>query len=649
MRTPLFLAAILTAAATVAQASPGPVPVPPTAPVEAPRDITFPGVISLNVDASDLDHRVVRVREAIPVAGRREITLLYPEWLPGTHAPEGPIDRLAGLVITVGGQPLSWRRDVANPFAFHVTIPAGTTRLDVAFQYLSPVADKVGPTEITSTIEILEWNALVLYPAGYFTRDIPVEASLTLPEGFAFASALDAEPGPAAGPVTRFKRAPLETVVDSPVYAGKYVARFDLDPGGPAPVRLNVFADKASELEIKPEQLAASRALVQQAYKLYGSHHYDHYDFLLSVSDLTEEQGLEHHRSSEDGVGAGYFADYDKAVSERTLLPHEYTHSWNGKFRRPADLWTPTYNVRMRDSLLWVYEGQTQYWGEVLSARSGLRTPAEERESLALIAAYYDTLPGRAWRPLQDTTNDEIINPRRPLSWSSWQRFEDYYDEGALIWLDADTLIRERSGGKRSMDDVAHAFFSVNDGSYTPVTYTFADLVAALNAVEPYDWAGFLRARLDGVGKGAPLDGLARAGYRLVYSDKPNLIQVSAESRAKPGSDSEGAKSFVYSLGFAVNGKGDLGEVRWESPAFKAGLTTGMRVIAVNGLPYDADTLIDALKAAETTTAPLELIVKTADRFKVVRIDYHGGLRYPHLEPIPGRPDLLEKILAPRS
>lgn len=642
MKLPLMLVAATALGAAPALASEGPTALAPTPPISAPQDVPYPGVIDLKVDATDTDRHIVKVRETIPISvGGGDVVLLYPEWLPGTHAPEGPIDRFAGLKVSAGHTMLTWRRDVANAYAFHVETPAGLSALDVEFQYLSPVSEKVGVNEISSTIATLEWIELVLYPAGYYTRDIVVDASLTLPQGWDFATAL--EPGPEShGSDIHFARTPLETLADSPVYAGKYAAHYDLDPGGPTRVRLNVFADKASELQVSPEALAAHRALVQQAYKLYGSHHYSHYDFLFSISDLTQHQGLEHHQSSEDGVGVGYFAKYEDAAADRSLFPHEYTHSWNGKFRRPADLWTPNYNVRMRDSLLWVYEGQTEYWGEVLSARSGLRNLEQERDSLALTAAVYDNVPGRAWRSMQDTTNDEIINPRRPLSWISYQRFEDYYDEGLLIWLDADTLIRERSHGARSLDDFAKAFFGIENGSYTPVTYTFDQLVSSLNAVEPYDWAKFLHERVDAVGTGAPLDGLKRGGFRLVYDDQANLLLKSEEGLGK-------FKDFTFSIGVTVNKDGTLTGVLWDSPAFKAGLTVGMTLMAVNGAPYSDDDLIDAVRASAASPAPIELIVKTQDRFRVVHLDYHGGLRYPHLQRIEGAPDRLDAILAARK
>jgi predicted metalloprotease with PDZ domain len=404
---------------------------------------------------------------------------------------------------------------------------------------------------------------------------------------------------------------------------------------------MDIVADRPEELEITPEQLDAHRALIRQAARLYGSHHYNHYDFLLSLSDEMSGIGLEHHRSSEDGTLGGYFTDWDKTASARSLLPHEYTHSWNGKFRRPQDLWTPNYDVPMRDSLLWVYEGQTQYWGEVLSARSGLVSKKDELDSWAQIAATYDHRVGRAWKALQDTTNDPITASRRPEPWRSWQRSEDYYSEGALVWLDADTLIRELSHGKKSLDDFARSFFGVDDGAWGEKTYTFEDVVAALNAVQPYDWASFLRTRLDGHGPGAPLDGLKRGGYRLVYTAEESAYARTANARRK-------ITDFTYSVGFMVGPDGKLADVQWDGPAFKAGLTAGTQLVAVNGRAYDADVLKDAIKAAQGSGPTVELIVRSGDIYRTVKIDWHEGLKYPHLERIGAGPASFDEILAPK-
>jgi len=621
--------------------SPGPSAIASIVPIAEPRDRAYPGEIHLDVDATDVARRIIHVRETLSGVGP-ETVLLYPKWLPGTHAPEGPIDRFAGLTITSNGTPVTWMRDPVDVYAFRVHVPRGVATLDLQFEYLSPPNRAVGALEISPNVLMIEWNDVVLYPAGYFSRRIPVQASLTLPAGWQFGTAL--EPEGSSGARTTFKQVGLNTLVDSPVYAGRYASRFDLDPDGPAPVHLDLFADRPEFLAVKPEQLQAYRQLVQQAYKLFASHHYDHYDFLYSLSDQVQQQGLEHHQSSEDGSDPDSFTEWDRNASDRDLLPHEYTHSWNGKFRRPADLWTPNFNVPMQDSLLWVYEGQTEYWGKVLAARSGLRTRQQALDELAEIAAYDQITPGHEWRPLEDTTNDEIINPRRPIPWRSWQRFEDYYDEGALIWLDADTLIRERSHGRRSLDDFARAFFGIDNGSFVTVTYTFEDVVRALNSVQPYDWASFLRERLNAIGRPAPLDGLHRGGYRLVFTDTPGDYIRTAEEHSH-------RINLFYSIGLQIrdpDGTGNIVDVLWGSPAYAAKLTAGGQILAVNGTAYSTEVLKDAIRSARTSATPIELIVKTGDTFTVAHIDYHGGLRYPHLERDTSEPPRLDEILAPR-
>ena len=627
-----------------ASASPGPNPtsIAPTTvlAIAPPQDRAYPGEIRIAVDASDIDRRIVRVHEILTGVGP-DTVLLYPKWLPGTHAPEGPVDRFAGLRISANGAPLAWKRDPLDVYAFRVHPPAGTKSIDIDFEYLSPTSSKVADMEISRDVLFVEWNSLILYPAGYFARQIPVQASLTLPPDWKFGSALEVQS--ASGAQTTFKRLNLETLIDSPVYAGRYASRLDLDPGSAVPVHLDLFADRLELLAVKPEQLQAYRNLVQQAYKLYGSHHYAHYDFLYSLSDQIHQQGLEHHQSSENGSEPDSFTEWDKNASDRDLLAHEFTHSWNGKFRRPADLWTPNYNVPMQDSLLWVYEGQTQYWGEVLAARSGLWTKQQALDALAQTAAYYEQQAGRRWRALQDTTNDEIINPRRPMSWRDWQRYEDYYDEGRLIWLEVDTLIRERSQGKRSLDDFARAFFGIDDGSLVTVAYSFADVVKALNAVEPYDWSAFLRERLDAVARPAPLEGLRRGGYKLVYTDTPGELEKASDLERK-------RVSLRYSIGIVIDDKdGTVLQVAWDSAAFKAKLTESAQILAVNGAAYGAEVLKDAIRSAKGTALPIELIVKTGDRYRVVAIDYHDGLRYPHLERDAAVPARLDEILAAKK
>ncbi|HEY1629756.1 MAG TPA: PDZ domain-containing protein [Rhizomicrobium sp.] len=622
--------------ASAAMAASGPQPLAMPAGIPAPRDVPYPGTVKLAVDATDIVRGVFRVHETIPLAYTGDVVLLLPKWLPGNHGPSGQIDKIAGLTVHAGAAKLAWVRDVVDVYAFHVAVPNGVKSIDVDFEYLSPVDKSEGRIVMTGEMLNLQWDSTALYPAGYFSRDILFAPSVKLPPGWKFATALDRQ---GAG----FKPVPFNTLVDSPLFAGKYYAQIDLDPGAKTPVHLDMFADQPDELTMNATQLQAHRNLVQQAYKAFGSHHYDHYDFLFAMTDRMGGIGLEHHRSSEDGTVPNYFKEWDKRATSRSLLSHEFTHSWNGKFRRPADLWTPNFNVPMRDSLLWVYEGQTQFWGDVLAARSGLWSKQQGLDALAFDAASFaDARPGRIWRSVADTTTDPISTMRRPIPWRSWQRSEDYYGEGELIWLDADTLIREKTGGKKSLDDFAHGFFGIDDGSYVTATYTFDDVVRALNAVAPYDWAGFLHARVDGLVP-SPLDGIKRGGYHLVYTDVESDFVKGNEKNRK-------MTDFLYSLGMNVdNDGGAVGEVLWDGPAFKAGVTVGAKIIAVNGVAYESERLKDAVKAAKTDKTPIQLLLKRGDIFRTVAVDYHGGLRYPHLERAPNTPALLDDVLAARK
>ena len=548
-------------------------------------------------------------------------------------------------MITAGGAHVAWVRDPVDVYAFHVPVPKGATTIDLDFQYLSPVAPAEGRVVMTPSMLSLQWNNILLYPAGYFTRGIQVDPTITLPAGWTPFSGLDI--ASTAGAVVHYKPVSLNTLVDNPVLAGRYTRRENLSPagnvpGGAAPVHLDIAGDTPDDIALTPAQIGVHRNLAMQAQRLFGSHHYDHYDFLLSVSDGLGDIGLEHHRSSENGVSADAFIDWDKNVSERDLLAHEYTHSWNGKFRRPADLWQPNFNTPEGDTLLWVYEGQTQYWGKVLAARSGLWSKQNALDQFALIAGMYSNGVGRSWRDLEDTTNDPIIAQRRPIPWRSWQRSEDYYDEGALVWLDIDTELRELSHGSKSLDDFARIFFGMNDGSYVTKTYVLADIVTALNAVAPFNWAGFLDTRLNATGSQAPLDGISRGGYRLVYTETESPFQKSIEQVRK-------MIDLSFSLGLALGKGGVTKGVIWGSPAFKAGIVAGTEIIAVNGTAEDNDALKRVITDAKAGQTPIELLLKAGDQYRTVRVDYHGGLRYPHLERTGAAPASLDEILAPRK
>lgn len=599
----------------------------------------YPGTIQLSVDATDLSRRIYQVRERLPVQPG-PLKLWYPQWIPGNHAPTGPINQFAGLRISGNGQRIEWRRDPLDMYAFHLDVPAGVSELEIEFQSLSPTASDQGRVAMTDTLMSVQWSRLLLYPAGYDARRIRFQPQLRLPTGWKFGSAL--QPAGSEGDTHRFQPLALVDLVDSPVYAGRYFKRFDLDPGAKIPVHLNVVADAPELLEAKPSILAAHSALVTQADRVFGARPFAHYDFLLAVSDQFSDIGLEHRQSSENGTFPGYLTG-DAPFNDNYLLPHEYSHSWNGKFMRPATLWTPHYNTPMQNDLLWVYEGQTEFWAWVLATRAGLYTPEQAREVLAANAATFDHMAGRDWRNLQDTVYQGIVDFNdAPQAWANWQRGYDFYDEGTLVWLDVDSKLRELSGGKRSMDDVARGFFGGGGKDLDTRTYGAEDVIAALQRVQAHDWPGFLRARIDGHGPGAPLDGLARGGWKLVYNETPNVAISDVEN-------DQGVDDFSYSLGLRIAREaGKLDEVSWSSPAYRAGLAKDMQVVAVGGTAYSAERLKRAITAAKTDGQPLELLVRQGELFRTVRIDYRDGLRYPHLERIAGTQERLMQLLSPK-
>jgi predicted metalloprotease with PDZ domain len=589
--------------------------------IPAAADTPWPGTITLDVDATNVAQGLFTVRETIPVTSG-PLVLLYPEWKPGNHAPAGQIKNVAGLTITANGKPLLWSRDTVDMYAFHVDVPKGVKTIEARFQYLSPV-EAGGDYRVVAapTLLNLQWESVSLYPAGHYVRDIQVKASATYPAGWTAFSALR---GVKTGNRIAYDQARYDILVDSPVYAGLNAKQIALDPA----VSLDIVADTPEELAITPAQIATQKALVVQADRLFGARHFDHYDFLLAASDVQSGDGLEHHRSSENSADGVFFTEWGANVANRYVTAHEFTHSWNGKFRRPADLWTPDYRTPMQDSGLWVYEGQTQFWGDVLAARAGVWSKQEYLDTLANVAAGYTAgTPGMDWRPLQDTTNDPILTGHGDTSaWGSWSRGYDYYRNSELIWLEADQTIRELSHGAKGLDDFAALFFGVEPDQWDhEVTYRFDDVVAALNQVQPYDWASFLRQRLDGTSPTTTLAGIEKAGYKLVFTDEPSATTKEAGPKLK-------GTNLTYSLGLNVNAKGMITSVLWNGPAFKAGLKPNDMIVGINGLVWDAPRLRAAVTAAKTGTAPIALLIQDHDRFSTVPVDYHGGLRYPHLE-----------------
>ena len=605
-------------------------------------DVAYPGTIALDIDASDTVTGAYRVTETIPVAaGTTRLTLLFPEWLPGNHGPRGTLAELTDVRFFANGQPLTWTRDPVEVFAFHVDVPAGAGEIVAKFVHTSPLREAEGRITMTREMLNLQWEKMSLYPAGHYVRQIQVKPTVSFPQGWTVFTALDGK-APAAGATgnrVTWDVTDYETLVDSPIFAGLYAKRIDLGQA----VWMDVVADKPELLAIKPENLQTYRNLVSEAVLAFGSKHFDHYDFLLALTDRMGGIGLEHHRSSENQMEPKTWTEWAAGDWDRNVISHEFSHSWDGKFRRPAKLWTPDYRQPMQDNLLWVYEGQTQFWGYVLAARSGVQSKDMVLGMMANNAGSFTQYPGREWRSVEDTTHDPVFAARKPKPFSSLARNEEYYTEGALVWLEADQIIREGTGGKKGLDDFARAFFGVRDGDWGTVPYEFEDVVVALNGVYPYDWAGFLKTRIQTPGQPAPLNGIDKAGYKLVWKAEPNPYDKARMADGK-------YVSLNHSLGIAIDKDGKITGSRWDGPGFRAGLVTGMQIVAVNGAAYDADTIKAAIAAAKGGTKPIDLLVKRDDRYVTIPVSYFEGLRWPWLERAePGKsPAGLDKLLAPR-
>jgi len=624
---------LLSLSSGAAHASAGPQPLPAAPAIAAPRDIAFRGAMQLHVDASDINHKILRVRETIPVQQAGTMVLLYPQWETASHAATLEVAPLAGLVIKAGAARLACWRDPVNPFAFHVTVPEGVPTLQIEFQYLP----SGGAAYLSPAMLLLQWQKVALYPAGWFTRNIAVQAALTMPHGFSFAGALDAA-GVDDNRIT-FKETSFEDLVDAPVYAGLHVKRVALSADGAVPVRLTMFGDTEAALAITPVMLERYRALVATLPRLFRSQPYRHFDFLMSLSNvMLMGGGTEHQESTEINLPADYFSDSSAQMTNANLIPHEFGHAWNGRTHQPADLWQPNLNLPVGDSLLWVYEGQTEFWAGVVAARIGLQTVEHSKDALAMEAAKAATRVGRRWKSLQESNLDPIYMAGKAAYWRDWQRRSDFYGEGVLLWLDVDMLLRELTSDRHGMDDFAATFFGGGSNSRTITTYTFADLCRALNAIAPYDWAGYFTTRLNAHDDAHLLDGLARAGYRLVYSDVPSDVYRAAETDA-------GVMDLSFSLGLTVGRQGAVKAVSWEGPAFQAGISRGARLTAVNQQAYTDDGLKTAIKAAALTQTPIALTYEADGTTRTVSVSYTGSLRYPKLERIPGAVDRLDTLL----
>ena len=593
--------------------------------------------IQLHVDATDAPRRLYHVHMTVP-AKAGPMTLVYPKWIPGEHMPSGPIADLVGLKIQAGGQSIPWRRDSVNMYAFHVDVPAGASSLDVVFDFITPpeTGGFSSGSSTTTQLAVLNWNQLILYPEGVSPDQFKAQATLRVPDAWRYGTALPI--AHESGNEVEFKPASLTTLVDSPVSMGRHYRTIDIGVDNGIPHYLNLAADSDRAMEVTPELIAQYKNLVAETGALFGSRHFRDYHFLLTLSDHVAHFGLEHHESSDDRVGERTLIDDGPRKLAATLLPHEFTHSWNGKYRRPAGLATGNFDAPMKGDLLWVYEGLTNYLGDILAPRSGLLSPEDFRESLAIVAAQLDTASGRAWRPLEDTAIAAQILYEAREDYTEYRRSVDYYPEGTLIWLDADVTIRQLSQGAKSLNDFCKAFYGGPGGTPALKAYTFDDVVAALNAVQPYDWAGFLNKRLRSTEPHAPLGGIENGGWKLVYT-------ATASDYWKA---SEGEKKIVdlsYSLGLLVSEDGVIANVLYDGLARRAGIAPATRLIAVNGRQYTSTLLRETVDATAKNTEPTELLIKDGDFYKTHRIDYHGGSRYPHLERNEGRPDLLSAII----
>lgn len=629
----LALVSPVALAAQVVPTNSAPTAVFPTDTIPAPRDVPYPGVIRLNVDASDTVRSVMKIRETIPVAQAGRLTLLLPEWLPGHHGPDGQIDKIAAVEFFGNGQKLVWTRDPVDVYAFHVTVPEGVREVEARFNYLSPITGSQGRVVMTPKIVNVQWGAVSLYPAGHYTRQIPIAATLTLPAGWKAGSALKQTQ---SGNTVSFEQVNYEILQDSPLFAGLHSRMDDLGNN----VRLFSVADEAKDLEIPADVLAKHKAMAAQNIKVFGSKPFDQYTFLNAVSDELGGIGLEHHRSTEITTDPGYYTDYANHLYDRNVFPHEFTHSWDGKYRRGADHWTPDFRTPMRNSLLWVYEGQTQFWGTVVEARSGMSSKADVLNKIAQAAAFLDNQRGRDWRPLVDTTNDPIVQNRRPQPWNTLMRNEDYYNEGMLIWIEADAIIHAGTGGRKGMDDFAQIFFRSRDGDYGVSPYTRDDVIAAMNQVFAYDWATFFRDRVDVPTAHPPLEGLRKAGYALQWSDKPSSTYGELVKLRE-------SDDFLYSLGFSVAG-GKIGSIYWGSPGYNAALRQGDEIVAVGDKVYSNDALKEAVTAAKDGKTPIRLLIKRADRVVPYTVNYSGGLRYPSMVKIGKGTTSLDRLLTAR-
>ncbi|MBZ5523900.1 MAG: M61 family peptidase [Acidobacteriia bacterium] len=590
---------------------------------------------TMHVDATDAPRNILHSTLKIQVTPG-PLTLVYPKWIPGNHRPTGPIHNMVGLHIMAGGKELEWQRDLVDMYAFQLTVPDGVKELEVSFD---TVTWNGKSSASSSQVMDLNWNQVIMYPSTGSIGDVLITPSIRLPEGWKFGTSL--EPAQQSGSSVTFRKVTMGELVDSPLIAGDHYRQVQLSrPGDQFPNVMDMVAETDAALQMSAKDLASYKQLVDEAIKLFGARHYEKYHFLVTLSDETAHHGLEHHQSSDNGTAEDTFSDPNWHNLEADLLPHEFVHSWNGKFKRPRDLITLDFQRPMKGDLLWVYEGLTDYLGDILAARTGLRSAEQWRDNAAYTAAMLDHRAGRTWRPLQDTATSVQISFSSSAQWSDWRRGADYYPEGFLIWLEIDTMIRQQTKGQKSLNDFCRKFFGGSDTPAMIFPYAFDDVVKALNEVAPYDWAKMLRERLDSKAPHAPLGGIENGGWKLVYTAQKNTTM---EAREKTGDSLD----LSFSLGLTVTKDGTIVDVIHGSPAYAAGLGPGMKLVAVNTRKYSKDVIRAALQAAVNGKQPIALLAENSGFFNTYPVDYHGGEQYPHLARTDGKPDLLGDIIKP--
>ncbi len=593
------------------------------------------------VDATDVRHRIIAVHESFDLtASSRPLVLDYPQWIPGDHAPTGALERIGELVVRVDGEIVRWVRDPDNLFAFHIPTTRASKHVDLQFVYLSADTES-GEAVMTRSIVALKWPLLVFYPHGQRLADITIRPHVQLPQGWTWASSLS-DPHGEAGKID-WKSVALDTLMDSPVYAGVNVRQIDLSAEGGPPVRLSIFSDRSDDEGPREEQINGLRKLVRETYALFGQRPFTRYEMLVTLSDAFGESGLEHLSCGEIFLKPRHFADWETSWDSRYLIAHEWVHAWNGKYHTPRGLVSTNLNSPLRTQLLWVYEGLTQYWAKVLTVRSGLWSADQGLQDFAVNVAQEAQRPSRLWRPLLDGTYDPIINPQSEARWRSLLGLQDYYDAGALLWLEVDLLIRRQSAGQHSLDDLAKTFFAPPATGNATLGHSFEqrDLVAALRRLAPYSWESLLHSWLDEEGRRDWQSMLAEGGYRLEYTDAPGRTCVAPDER-------RGLACFGTSLGATFTADGRVESVEWSGPAFRAGLGPGMRVLGVDGSSFSIEQLRRSIREARKDTATIDMTIQDEAYLENLRVVYHGGLRYPHLMRV-AESAALDSILAPHG